>query len=54
MLNILFKFLTNIASRYSDYENFLLVPKLDDPGLDGETLKTSMTLAVVFSFLWML
>ncbi len=43
--------LTNIASRYSDYENFLLVPKLDDPGLDGETLKTSMTLAEFFHFM---
>lgn len=43
--------LSNIKNRYLDYESYSSVPELVDPGLPGESLKTSMTLAEFVHFM---
>lgn len=42
--------LENISERYKNYEQFITVPELDDPGLEGEIIKTSMTIEEFKSF----
>ena len=36
--------LQNISDKFSDYKAYQTVPSLNDPGIVGETLKTSMTI----------
>ena len=43
--------LQEISKTYSNYENFTEVPLLDDPGMPGETIKTSMTLKEFVHFM---
>jgi predicted nucleotidyltransferase len=43
--------LSNISKQFSDYESRSEVPTLEDPGLPGETLKTSMTLVEFVHFM---
>lgn len=41
----------NISNKFLGFENFQTVPLLSDPGISGETLKTSMTLEEFKSFM---
>lgn len=40
-----------ISTRYSNYENYTEVPLLADPGMPGETIKTSMSLKEFVHFM---
>lgn len=43
--------LENILERYKNYEGYISVPELDDPGLANEIIKTSMTIEEFRSFM---
>lgn len=43
--------LQSISSMYTDYEKYTEVPDLEDPGLPGETIKTSMSIKEFVHFM---